>query len=213
MSESTVFDYEKDGAAIYRQSFATIRAEADLAGLPADVSQVAVRMIHACGMVDLVRDLSFTPDVVARAREALRGGAPILCDVAMVASGVTRKRLPANNDVVCTLSDPSVPGLAAKLKTTRSAAALELWRERMEGAVVAVGNAPTALFRLLEMIEEGAPRPAAVIGVPVGFIGAAESKDALAQHPSGLEHLVVRGRRGGSAMAAAALNAIASEEE
>lgn len=213
MSESTVFDYEKDGAAIYRQSFATIRAEADLAGLPADVSQVAVRMIHACGMVDLVRDLSFTPDVVARAREALRGGAPILCDVAMVASGVTRKRLPAGNDVVCTLSDPSVPGLAAKLGTTRSAAALELWRERMEGAVVAVGNAPTALFRLLEMIEEGAPRPAAVIGVPVGFIGAAESKDALAEHPSGLEHLVVRGRRGGSAMAAAALNAIASEEE
>ena len=213
MSESTVFDYEKDGAAIYRQSFATIRAEADLAGLPADVSQVAVRMIHACGMVDLVRDLSFTPEVVARAREALRGGAPILCDVAMVASGVTRKRLPAQNDVVCTLSDPSVPGLAAKLGTTRSAAALELWRERMEGAVVAVGNAPTALFRLLEMIEEGAPRPAAVIGVPVGFIGAAESKDALAEHPSGLEHLVVRGRRGGSAMAAAALNAIASEEE
>ncbi|MFF3399000.1 precorrin-8X methylmutase [Streptomyces sp. NPDC002659] len=208
-----MFDYEKDGAAIYRQSFATIRAEADLAGLPADVSQVAVRMIHACGMVDLVRDLSFTADVVARAREALRGGAPILCDVAMVASGVTRKRLPAKNDVVCTLSDPSVPGLAAKLKTTRSAAALELWRERMEGAVVAVGNAPTALFRLLEMIEEGAPRPAAVIGVPVGFIGAAESKDALAEHPSGLEHLVVRGRRGGSAMAAAALNAIASEEE
>ncbi|MEU3921704.1 precorrin-8X methylmutase [Streptomyces sp. NPDC029004] len=208
-----MFDYEKDGAAIYRQSFATIRAEADLAGLPADVSQVAVRMIHACGMVDLVRDLSFTPDVVARAREALRGGAPILCDVAMVASGVTRKRLPAKNDVVCTLSDPSVPGLAAKLGTTRSAAALELWRERMEGAVVAVGNAPTALFRLLEMIEEGAPRPAAVIGVPVGFIGAAESKDALAEHPSGLEHLVVRGRRGGSAMAAAALNAIASEEE
>lgn len=213
MSESTVFDYEKDGAAIYRQSFATIRAEADLAGLPADVSQVAVRMIHACGMVDLVRDLSFTADVVARAREALRGGAPILCDVAMVASGVTRRRLPAGNDVVCTLSDPSVPGLAAKLGTTRSAAALELWRERMEGAVVAVGNAPTALFRLLEMIEEGAPRPAAVIGVPVGFIGAAESKDALADHPSGLEHLVVRGRRGGSAMAAAALNAIASEEE
>ncbi|WP_328682313.1 precorrin-8X methylmutase [Streptomyces sp. NBC_00322] len=208
-----MFDYEKDGAAIYRQSFATIRAEADLAGLPADVSQVAVRMIHACGMVDLVRDLSFTADVVARAREALRGGAPILCDVAMVASGVTRKRLPAGNDVVCTLSDPSVPGLAAKLGTTRSAAALELWRERMEGAVVAVGNAPTALFRLLEMIEEGAPRPAAVIGVPVGFIGAAESKDALAGHPSGLEHLVVRGRRGGSAMAAAALNAIASEEE
>jgi precorrin-8X/cobalt-precorrin-8 methylmutase len=213
MSESTVFEYEKDGAAIYRQSFATIRAEADLAGLPADVRRVAVRMIHACGMVDLVRDLSFTPDVVARAREALRAGAPVLCDVSMVASGVTRKRLPADNDVVCTLSDPSVPGLAAELGTTRSAAALELWRDRMEGAVVAVGNAPTALFRLLEMIEEGAPRPAAVIGVPVGFVGAAESKDALAQHPSGLDHLVVRGRRGGSAIAAAAVNALASEEE
>ncbi|MFD3646568.1 precorrin-8X methylmutase [Streptomyces cyaneofuscatus] len=205
--------YEKDGPAIYRQSFATIRAEADLAGLPADVSQVAVRMIHACGMVDLVRDLAFSPNAVADARAALRSGAPILCDVAMVASGVTRKRLPANNDVVCTLSDPSVPGLAAKMGTTRSAAALELWRDRMEGAVVAVGNAPTALFRLLEMIEEGAPRPAAVIGVPVGFVGAMESKEALAEHASGLEHLIVRGRRGGSAIAAAALNAIASEEE
>ncbi|MFI8304740.1 precorrin-8X methylmutase [Streptomyces sp. NPDC085927] len=209
----TPYDYEKDGAAIYRQSFATIRAEADLSALPADVSQVAVRMIHACGMVDLVRDIGHTPGVVARAREALRGGAPILCDVQMVASGVTRRRLPAGNDVLCTLSDPAVPELAAKLGTTRSAAALELWRDRLEGAVVAVGNAPTALFRLLEMIEEGAPRPAAVIGVPVGFIGAAESKDALAAHPSGLEHLVVRGRRGGSAIAAAALNAIASEEE
>ncbi|MFC4608142.1 precorrin-8X methylmutase [Streptomyces maoxianensis] len=208
-----MFEYEKDGAAIYRQSFATIRAEADLAGLPADVSRVAVRMIHACGMVDLVRDLSYTPDVVARAREALRAGAPVLCDVSMVASGVTRKRLPAGNDVVCTLSDPAVPGLAAELGTTRSAAALELWRDRMEGAVVAIGNAPTALFRLLEMIEEGAPRPAAVIGVPVGFVGAAESKDALAEHPSGLDHLVVRGRRGGSAIAAAAVNALASEEE
>ncbi|MEU0162226.1 precorrin-8X methylmutase [Streptomyces sp. NPDC006261] len=205
--------YEKDGPAIYRQSFATIRAEADLAGLPADVSQVAVRMIHACGMVDLVTDLAFSPNAVADARAALRSGAPILCDVAMVASGVTRKRLPANNDVVCTLSDPSVPELAAKMGTTRSAAALELWRDRMEGAVVAVGNAPTALFRLLEMIEEGAPRPAAVIGVPVGFVGAMESKEALAEHVSGLEHLIVRGRRGGSAIAAAALNAIASEEE
>ncbi|WP_282687226.1 MULTISPECIES: precorrin-8X methylmutase [unclassified Streptomyces] len=205
--------YEKDGPAIYRQSFATIRSEADLAGLPADVSQVAVRMIHACGMVDLVKDLAFSPNAVADARAALRAGAPILCDVAMVASGVTRKRLPADNDVVCTLSDPSVPELAAKMGTTRSAAALELWRDRMEGAVVAVGNAPTALFRLLEMIEEGAPRPAAVIGVPVGFVGAMESKEALAEHPSGLEHLIVRGRRGGSAIAAAALNAIASEEE
>ncbi|MEU0083493.1 precorrin-8X methylmutase [Streptomyces sp. NPDC006274] len=208
-----MFEYEKDGAAIYRQSFATIRAEADLAGLPADVSQVAVRMIHACGMVDLVRDLVHSPDVVGRARAALRSGAPILCDAQMVASGVTRKRLPADNEVICTLSDPSVPDLAAKMGTTRSAAALELWRDRLEGSVVAVGNAPTALFRLLEMIAEGAPRPAAVIGVPVGFIGAAESKDALAAHPLGLEHLVVRGRRGGSAMAAAAVNAIASEAE
>ncbi|MFH9135030.1 precorrin-8X methylmutase [Streptomyces sp. NPDC017524] len=205
--------YEKDGPAIYRQSFATIRAEADLAGLPADVSQVAVRMIHACGMVDLVTDLAFSPNAVADARAALRSGAPILCDVAMVASGVTRKRLPADNDVVCTLSDPSVPELAARMGTTRSAAALELWRDRMEGAVVAIGNAPTALFRLLEMVEEGAPRPAAVIGVPVGFVGAMESKEALAGHPSGLEHLIIRGRRGGSAIAAAALNAIASEEE
>ncbi|WP_407551600.1 precorrin-8X methylmutase [Streptomyces sp. Pv4-95] len=211
--EGTVFDYEKDGAAIYRQSFATIRAEADLAGLPADVSQVAVRMIHACGMVDLVRDLAFTPEVVANGRAALRAGAPILCDANMVASGVTRKRLPAGNDVLCTLADPSVPELAARMGTTRSAAAMELWRERMDGAVVAVGNAPTALFRLLEMIEEGAPRPAAVIGIPVGFIGAAESKDALIAHPSKLDHIVVRGRRGGSAMAAAAINAMASEEE
>lgn len=213
MSENIVFEYEKDGAAIYRRSFATIRAEVDLAGLPADVARITVRMIHACGMVDLVRDVSYTPAVVARAHAALQAGAPILCDVAMVASGVTRKRLPAGNDVLCTLSDPSVADLAARMGTTRSAAALELWRDRLEGAVVAVGNAPTALFRLLEMIEEGAPRPAAVIGVPVGFIGAAESKDALAAHPSGLEHLVVRGRRGGSAIAAAAINAIASEEE
>ena len=208
-----MFEYEKDGAAIYRESFATIRAEADLTGLPPDVAQVAVRMIHACGMTDLPRDLGHTPLVVARARQALRAGAPILCDANMVASGVTRKRLPADNEVICTLADPAVPELAARLGTTRSAAALELWRDRLDGAVVAVGNAPTALFRLLEMIEEGAPRPAAVIGVPVGFVGAAESKDALAAHPSGLDHLIVRGRRGGSAMAAAALNAIASETE
>ncbi|GAB2821770.1 precorrin-8X methylmutase [Streptomyces daliensis] len=213
MSESAVFEYEKDGAEIYRRSFATIRAESDLSGLPEDVAQVAVRMIHACGMVDLVRDLAYTPQVVSRARAALRAGAPVLCDVAMVASGVTRKRLPADNEVICTLSDPSVPGLAARAGTTRSAAALELWRERLDGAVVAVGNAPTALFRLLEMVEEGAPRPAAVIGVPVGFVGAAESKDALAAHSSGLDHLVVRGRRGGSAIAAAAVNALASEVE
>ncbi|MFE2183171.1 precorrin-8X methylmutase [Streptomyces sp. NPDC059455] len=216
MIEDTVFDYEKDGAAIYRASFATIRAEADLGGLPAEVSQVAVRMIHACGMVDLVKDLAYTPEVVSRARAALRSGAPVLCDARMVASGVTRKRLPADNEVICTLTDPAVPELARRMGTTRSAAALELWRDRLEGAVVAVGNAPTALFRLLEMIEEGgagAPRPAAVIGVPVGFIGAAESKEALAGHPAALDHLVVHGRRGGSAIAAAAINAIASEAE
>ncbi|MGI5341299.1 precorrin-8X methylmutase [Streptomyces sp. CA-181903] len=208
-----MFDYDKDGASIYRQSFATIRAEADLGGLPPDVSRVAVRMIHACGMTDLVRDLAYSPDVVTAARKALLAGAPILCDANMVASGVTRKRLPAGNEVLCTLTDPAVPGLAARMGTTRSAAALELWRDRLDGAVVAVGNAPTALFRLLEMVAEGAPRPAAVLGIPVGFIGAAESKDALAENALGLEYLVVRGRRGGSAMAAAAINAMASEEE
>ncbi|WP_309050032.1 precorrin-8X methylmutase [Streptomyces sp.] len=208
-----MFDYEKDGTEIYRRSFATIRAEADLAGLPADVAQVAVRMIHACGMTDLVRDIAFSPRAVSRAREALRAGAPILCDAQMVASGVTRKRLPADNEVICTLSDPAVPGLAAELGTTRSAAALELWRDRLEGSVVAIGNAPTALFHLLEMIAKGAPKPAAVLGIPVGFIGAAESKDALAENALGLEYLVVRGRRGGSAMTAAALNAMAHEAE
>ncbi|MFJ9807556.1 precorrin-8X methylmutase [Streptomyces sp. NPDC101158] len=214
MSESPrMFEYEKDGAEIYRRSFATIRAEADLADLPADVATVAVRMIHACGMTDLVQDVAYSPGVVASARAALRAGAPILCDAQMVASGVTRKRLPADNDVVCTLSDPAVPGLAADLGTTRSAAAMELWRDRLEGSVVAIGNAPTALFHLLEMIAKGAGRPAAVLGIPVGFIGAAESKDALAANTLGLEYLVVRGRRGGSAMTAAALNALAHEAE
>ncbi|MFI6419465.1 precorrin-8X methylmutase [Streptomyces sp. NPDC050842] len=214
MSESTrMFDYEKDGAEIYRRSFATIRAEAELAGLPADVAQVAVRMIHACGMTDLVQDIAYSPQVAANAREALRAGAPILCDAQMVASGVTRKRLPADNEVICTLSDPAVPGLAADLGTTRSAAALELWRDRLEGSVVAIGNAPTALFHLLEMIAKGAGRPAAVLGIPVGFIGAAESKDALAANTLDLDYLVVRGRRGGSAMTAAAINALAHEAE
>jgi len=206
-----MYTYEKDGAEIYRQSFATIRAEADLAGLPADVAQVAVRMIHACGQVDLVDDVAFSPAVVQRARDALNAGAPILCDAQMVASGVTRRRLPKDNDVVCTLNDPRTPGLAAELGTTRTAAALELWGDRLEGAVVAIGNAPTALFHLLEMVAAGAPRPAAVLGVPVGFIGAAESKEALAA--SDLEYLVVRGRRGGSAITAGAVNAIASEVE
>jgi precorrin-8X/cobalt-precorrin-8 methylmutase len=206
-----MYEYEKDGAEIYRRSFATIRAETDLAGLPEDVARVAVRMVHACGQVDLVEDLAFSPDVVVRAREALDAGAPVLCDAEMVASGVTRRRLPKDNDVVCTLNDPRTPGLAADLGTTRTAAALELWRDRLDGAVVAIGNAPTALFHLLEMVAAGAPRPAAVVGIPVGFIGAVESKDALAA--SDLEHLVVRGRRGGSAITAAAVNAIASDVE
>ncbi|MFE9747651.1 precorrin-8X methylmutase [Saccharothrix saharensis] len=205
--------YVKDGAEIYRRSFATIRAEADLARFPSDVARVVVRMIHACGMVDLVSDVDFSPHVVRDARAALLAGAPILCDAQMVAAGVTRRRLPADNEVVCTLGDPRVPGLAAELGNTRSAAALELWRDKLAGAVVAIGNAPTALFHLLDLIAAGAPRPAAVLGVPVGFIGAAESKDALAANALGLEYLVVRGRRGGSAMTAAALNAIASEEE
>jgi precorrin-8X/cobalt-precorrin-8 methylmutase len=204
-------EYVRDGAEIYRRSFATIRAEADLSGLPGDVARVAVRMIHACGMVDLVDDIGFSPGVATAARKALLGGAPILCDAEMVASGITRKRLPAGNEVICTLRDPAVPALAAAIRNTRSAAALDLWGDRLDGAVVAIGNAPTALFRLLEMIEAGAPRPAAVLGIPVGFIGAAESKDALAA--SDLEFLVVRGRRGGSAITAAAVNALASEEE
>ncbi|MEV4176246.1 precorrin-8X methylmutase [Nonomuraea sp. NPDC049709] len=204
-------DYIRDGAEIYRRSFATIRAETDLTGLPPEVAQVAVRMIHACGMTDLVADLDWSSEVVTRARRALRGGAPVLCDARMVASGVTVSRLPAANEVVCTLGDPRVPELAGRLGTTRSAAALELWRDRLDGAVVAIGNAPTALFRLLELVAEGAGRPAAVLGIPVGFIGAAESKRALAD--SDLEYLVVHGRRGGSAMTAAAVNAIASETE
>ena len=204
-------DYEKDGAEIYRRSFATIRSETDLTGLPEDVARVAVRMVHACGQVDLVEDLAYSPAVVARAREALDAGAPVLCDAEMVASGVTRRRLPEDNEVVCTLNDPRTPALAADLGTTRTAAALELWRDRLDGAVVAIGNAPTALFHLLEMVAAGAPRPAAVLGIPVGFIGAVESQDALAA--SDLEHLVVRGRRGGSAITAAAVNAIASDVE
>jgi precorrin-8X/cobalt-precorrin-8 methylmutase len=208
---SRELDYVRDGAEIYRRSFATIRAEATLDGLPTDVARVVVRMIHSCGMVDLVKDLTFSQGVVERARGALLAGAPILCDAQMVAAGITRRRLPAQNAILCTLNDPDVPALAARLGTTRSAAAVDLWLPHLAGAVVAVGNAPTALFRLLELIADGAPAPAAVLGLPVGFIGAAESKDALAG--SGLAHLVVRGRRGGSAMAVAAVNAIASEEE
>ncbi|MFD7160895.1 precorrin-8X methylmutase [Kribbella sp. NPDC059898] len=206
-------EYERDGAEIYRRSFATIRAEAALDGLPADVSQVAVRMIHACGMTDLVADLAWSPNVVKNARAALQGGAPVLCDAQMVAAGITRRRLPADNEVICTLPDPRTVELAQQLRTTRSAAAVDLWTDHLEGAVVAIGNAPTTLFRLLEVIAAGGPRPAAVLGIPVGFIGAAESKQALAANELGLEYLVVRGRRGGSAITAAAVNAIASEAE
>jgi precorrin-8X/cobalt-precorrin-8 methylmutase len=205
--------YVRDGAEIYRRSFATIRSEADLDPFDPVLERVVVRMIHACGMVDLAGDVAASPGFGAVAQSALRGGAPILCDTSMVAAGVTRSRLPADNDVVCTLSDPAVAELATRMGSTRTAAAMELWRDRLEGALVVVGNAPTALFRLLEIVEEGGPRPAAVIGIPVGFIGAAESKLALAEHPAALEHLVVHGRRGGSAIAAAAVNALASEAE
>ena len=203
--------YIKDGAEIYRQSFATIRAESDLTRFPDDVAKVVVRMIHACGMTDLPNDVAFTPNVVRNARAALHKGAPILCDANMVASGVTRRRLPKDNEVLCHLQDPRTPELAKTIGNTRSAAALELLQDRFEGAVIAIGNAPTALFHLIDLINAGAPRPAAVLGIPVGFIGAQESKEALAA--TDLEHLVVHGRRGGSAMTAAAINAIASEEE
>jgi precorrin-8X/cobalt-precorrin-8 methylmutase len=209
---STRFAYIRDGAEIYRRSFAIIRAEADLRRFSADEEKVAVRLIHACGLVESAQDFVFSPGAVARARAALVAGAPILCDSKMVANGVTRSRLPKANDVICTLDDLAVPNLATRLGTTRTAAAMELWRDRLAGALVAIGNAPTALFRLLEMLDEGAPSPAAVIGMPVGFVGAAESKEALIADGR-LPHLVVRGRRGGSALAAAAINALASESE
>lgn len=207
-----MYSYIRDGAEIYRQSFATIRAEADLSGFDEDLSRVVVRMIHACGQVDLTSDVRASDGVVSAARGALEAGAPILCDANMVASGVTRKRLPAGNDVVCMLRDPRTPELAAELETTRTAAAIELWRPVLEGAVVAIGNAPTALFALLELIDAGGPRPAAVIGAPVGFIGAAESCQALADRTD-VEYLTVLGRRGGSAITAAAINALASTAE
>ncbi|MBP2310117.1 precorrin-8X methylmutase [Azospirillum melinis] len=208
-----LYDYIRDGAAIYRQSFATIRAEADLSAIPDDLKPVAVRVIHACGMVDAAQDLLFSPDVGSAARAALRTGAPILCDSEMVAHGVTRARLPAGNAVVCTLRDAAVPDLAKAIGNTRSAAALDLWGERLGGSVVAIGNAPTALFYLLEMLAAGAPKPAAILGFPVGFVGAMESKEALAENPFGVPYLAIRGRRGGSAMAAAAVNALASDVE
>lgn len=209
----TVEPYIKDGAEIYRRSFATIREETDLARFDPILARVVVRMVHACGMVDLAGDVEASPAFGAAARAALHAGAPILCDTNMVAAGITRARLPRENDVICTLRDPGVPELARERGTTRSAAAMELWGERLGGAVVVIGNAPTALFRLLEMMEERAPRPAAVIGIPVGFVGAVESKVALTQHASALDHVVVHGRRGGSAMASSAINALARDEE
>jgi precorrin-8X/cobalt-precorrin-8 methylmutase len=210
------YDYIREGAAIYARSFAIIRAEADLAAFAPEEARVAVRVIHACGRVEVARDLAFTPGFAQAAHAALAAGAPILCDSQMVAHGITRARLPAGNAVICTLQDAEVPDLARRIGNTRSAAALDLWGARMGGAVVAIGNAPTALFRLLELLDAGAPRPAAVIGMPVGFVGAAESKEALAawrDAHGALPHVIVRGRQGGSAMAVAAVNAVASEAE
>lgn len=205
-------DYIRDGAEIYRRSFATIRAEADLSRFAPEEERVAVRVVHACGMVEVAADLEFSPGAVASARQALQDGAPILCDSRMVAHGVTRQRLPRGNEVLCFLDDPVVADLAAKIGNTRSAAGLELWRDRLDGAVVAIGNAPTALFHLLEILDETAARPACVIGMPVGFVGAAESKEALVADGR-VPYVTIKGRKGGSAMTAAALNAIASEAE
>jgi precorrin-8X/cobalt-precorrin-8 methylmutase len=208
-----MLDYIRDGAEIYRQSFATIRAEADLTAIPADLEKLAVRLIHACGMVDIAADLRFAAGAGDAGRRALAAGAPILCDARMVAEGITRARLPADNRVICTLGDPSVPERARAMNNTRSAAALELWRPHLQGAVVAIGNAPTALFHLLDMLDAGAPKPALILGLPVGFIGAAESKAMLAADSCSVPFVTLLGRRGGSAMASAAVNALASETE
>ncbi|MFL9991351.1 precorrin-8X methylmutase [Paraburkholderia sediminicola] len=208
-----MLDYIRDGQEIYRQSFATIRAEADLSRIPADLEKLAVRVIHACGMVDVIEDLRFSEGAGAAGRAALAQGAPILCDAGMVAQGITRARLPANNEVICTLTHQDVPALARELGNTRSAAALELWRPHLAGSVVVIGNAPTALFHLLDMLDDGAPKPALILGFPVGFVGAAESKAMLAEDSRGVPFVVVQGRRGGSAMAAAAVNALATEVE
>jgi precorrin-8X/cobalt-precorrin-8 methylmutase len=205
-------NYVRDGAEIYRNSFAIIRAEADLSRFKEIEEKVVVRIIHACGMTDIVSDILMSPTFTASARAALQRGAPILCDAKMVAHGITRSRLPMSNNVICTLDDPAVVRLAARAGNTRSATALEFWRPHLEGAIVAIGNAPTSLFRLLDMLDDGAPLPAAIIGVPVGFVGAAESKEAL-RSQARVPFLVVRGRRGGSAMAVAAVNALASERE
>lgn len=205
--------YETDGAAIYRQSFATIRAEAELARFSPEEEPVAVRMIHASGMVGLARHIRFSPGMARAARAALEAGAPILCDARMISEGITRPRLPADNPVICTLHDPAVAGLAAQLATTRSAAAVELWRPHLAGALVAIGNAPTALFHLLNMLLDPAcPRPAAIIGCPVGFVGAMESKAALIE-AAPVPALIVEGRLGGSAITVAAVNALASRSE
>ncbi|WP_179469633.1 precorrin-8X methylmutase [Mycolicibacterium vinylchloridicum] len=208
-----MLDYIRDAAEIYRQSFATIRAEADLTPFPGDVARVVVRLIHTCGQVDVAEHVAFTPGVVAATHAALLAGAPILCDSSMVAAGITAARLPAGNEVVSLVADPRAPELARRTGNTRSAAGVELWAERLAGAVVAIGNAPTALFRLLELVDEGVPAPVSVLGGPVGFVGSAQSKQELIDSPRGIEYLVVTGRRGGSAMAAAAVNAIASEQE
>lgn len=203
------YDYIRDGNAIYERSFAIIRAEADLSGFSDEEADLAVRMVHACGSVEAARQFVFSPDFVTSARAALKAGAPIFCDAEMVAHGVTRARLPAGNEVICTLRDPQTAEIAAEIGNTRSAAALKLWGERLAGSVVAIGNAPTALFFLLEMLRDGAPKPAAILGMPVGFVGAAESKDALAENSYGVPFAIVRGRLGGSAMTAAALNSLA----
>ncbi len=205
----TAYDYIRDGNAIYERSFAIIRAEADLSRFSPPEADVAIRMIHACGDVEAARHFVFDPGFVEAARAALQAGAPIFCDAEMVARGVTHARLPAENEVICTLRDPRTAEIAASIGNTRSAAALDLWGERMAGAVVAIGNAPTALFYLLEKLRDGAPKPAAIIGMPVGFVGAAESKDALAENSYGVPFAIVRGRLGGSAMTAACLNALA----
>ena len=207
-----MLDYLRDAAEIYRQSFAAIRAEADLTRFPADVERVVVRLIHTCGQVDVAEHVAYTDDVVAHTGAALAGGAPVLCDSSMVAAGITRSRLPGN-EIVSLVADPRAAELAARRQTTRSAAGVELWANRLAGAVLAIGNAPTALFRLLELVDEGVPAPAAVLGGPVGFVGSAQSKQELIDHPRGMSYLVVRGRRGGSAMAAAAVNAIAAATE
>jgi len=210
---SGTLDYTRDGAQIYRESFAIIRSEADLSRIPADLEPAVVRMIHSCGLTDLPADVAWSPGAGTAARSALASGAPVLCDSVMVAGGITRSRLRAGNPVVCTLRDTRVPELAGRLGTTRSAAAVDLWRDQLGGSVVAIGNAPTALFRLLELLDAGAARPAAIIGIPVGFVGAAESKRALASRSGGVPYLTVHGRRGGSAMAAAAVNALAGDPE